>query len=99
MTQHQHHPSTMTGRVLDTPRLSQERDNRPTRTTFWIVGRYSGRRMRVHAVGETARAVVDRIQGGDVVTLSGVVSERSFDDQMHRLLNLDTFTIHPKDGQ
>ncbi|HXA73607.1 MAG TPA: hypothetical protein VNV83_05150 [Acidimicrobiales bacterium] len=98
MTQHQYHPSTMTGRVVATPRLSKERSDRPTRTTLFVAGRHSGRRVRVFAVDELASAVCASLRSGDLVTISGVMAERSWGDSVFRVLELDSFTIHPRDA-
>ena len=98
MTQHVYHPSTMTGRVVASPRLSKERSDKPTRTTFWLTGQHSGRRVHVFALNEIASAVCDSIRSGDLVTISGVMAERHWGDGIYRVLELDSFTIHPRDA-
>ncbi len=98
MTAHKFHPSTVTGRVVATPHLSRERMDRPTRTTFSIIGRHSGRRVRVFAVGDLASAVVGRLHTGDLVTVSGRSWERSFHNQAHHVFTLDSFMVHPRDA-
>jgi hypothetical protein len=88
----------MTGRVVATPRLSKERSDRPTRTTFWVAGRHSGRRVRVFAVDEMASAVCGSLRSGDLVTVSGVMAERSWGDAVFRVFELESFRVHPRDA-
>jgi len=97
MTQ-EFHAATLTGRVVATPSLSRERPDRPTRTTFWLAGRHSGKRIKVHAVEEVASAVCDSLRRGDVVTVSGVVRDRCFRERVYRILELDSFRVHPRDA-
>lgn len=101
-------PVTLTGRVVETPKLStvdhtraggtkNARGNgRPSvRTTFQIEGRYSGGRSLLHAGDALAERIVAELIAGDVITAT--CTPGSF-GHSGRVLYVESFTIHPREG-
>jgi hypothetical protein len=98
VTDHDHHPCVLIGRITATPELAKERPGKPPRTTFIVRGRYSRRRVRVHAVDRLAADVCNALHPGDVATFSGTMTERHQDGSVFRFLLLDSFMVHPGDA-
>jgi hypothetical protein len=91
---------TLTGRLVEIPRLSGRTNSRPgVRTTFEIEGLHSGIRVQMHATEEVAERIT-ALSVGDVITATCLSEHRTNrkGDRLHHVLFVESFTRHPREA-